>query len=136
MLYRLADRPGCTLQQVGSRLKVDPAQLEASIDTLITAGLLRRDGRQRTAASGVQGLGVFGSTGEDGGSDGANLVLTPAGQDAIERLTAARRDSMTELLEGWDPEAHPEVIELVRDLARALMADDDKLLAEARAAAV
>ena len=43
---------------------------------------------------------------------------------------------MTELLEGWDPEAHPEVVEMIRNLAKALLADDDKLLADARAAAV
>ncbi len=43
---------------------------------------------------------------------------------------------MTELLEGWDPEAHPEVLDMVRHLAKALLADDDKLLADARAAAV
>ena len=39
---------------------------------------------------------------------------------------------MTELLEGWDPEAHPEVVEMIRHLAKALLADDDKLLADAR----
>ncbi len=136
MLYRLADRPGCTLQQVGSRLGVDPAHLEASIETLIAAGLLRRDGHDAARASGGPGLPAPGLLDGGAGVDGANLELTSAGHQAIERLTAARRDSMTELLEGWDPEAHPEVLELVRDLARALMADDDKLLAEARAAAV
>ena len=62
--------------------------------------------------------------------------MTPAGHQAIEQLTTARRDSMTDLLEGWDPEAHPEVIDLIKQLAHALMADDDKLLADARAAAV
>jgi len=66
---------------------------------------------------------------------GHKLVLTPAGHDAIERLTVARRQSMTELLEGWDPETHPEVVAMVRDLAKALLADDDKLLADARASA-
>ena len=39
---------------------------------------------------------------------------------------------MTELLEGWDPETHPEVVEMIRNLAKALLADDDKLLADAR----
>jgi DNA-binding MarR family transcriptional regulator len=59
-------------------------------------------------------------------------VLTPAGHDAIDRLAQARRESMTSLLEGWDPESHPEVVELVRKLARGLLADDDQLLADAR----
>jgi DNA-binding MarR family transcriptional regulator len=129
MLYRLADRPGCTLEQVGAHLSVDPAHLEVSIESLLSAGLLRRDGgpTRVDAAAGAQ---------RTNGIDGSSLVLTESGHDAIERLTAARRASMTELLEGWDPEAHPEVLDLVRDLARALMADDDKLLADARAAAV
>jgi hypothetical protein len=43
---------------------------------------------------------------------------------------------MTELLEGWDPEAYPEVVDMIHKLAQALLADDDKLLADARAAAV
>jgi len=114
MLYRLADRPDCTIEQVASRLKVEPQRLEGGVDSLVSAGMLQRTD----------------------GSDGCNLVLTPPGLQAIDRLNAARRDSMTELLEGWDPEAHPEVLDMVRRLAKALLADDDKLLADARAAAV
>jgi EmrB/QacA subfamily drug resistance transporter len=112
MLYRLADRPGCTLEQVGARLNVEPQRLEGGIDALVAAGMLQ----------------------QNGGADGHTLVLTGRGHEAIERLTAARRDSMTELLAGWDPEAHPEVLDMVRDLAKSLLADDDRLLAEARAA--
>ncbi|HEV3130907.1 MAG TPA: hypothetical protein VGY51_03020, partial [Acidimicrobiales bacterium] len=112
MLYRLADRPGCTLEQVGARLNVEPQRLEDGIGALVAAGMLQRNG----------------------GGDGHTLVLTGRGHEAVERLTAARRDSMTELLAGWDPEAHPEVLDMVRDLAKSLLADDDRLLAEARAA--
>jgi EmrB/QacA subfamily drug resistance transporter len=112
MLYRLADRPGCTLEQVGARLNVEPQRLEDGIGALVAAGMLQRNG----------------------GADGHTLVLTGRGHEAVERLTAARRDSMTELLAGWDPEAHPEVLDMVRDLAKSLLADDDRLLAEARAA--
>jgi hypothetical protein len=43
---------------------------------------------------------------------------------------------MTELLEGWDPETHPEVVELIRHLANELLADDEKLLADARSTTV
>ncbi len=114
MLYRLADRPGCSLEEVGKRLKVDPDRLEAAVDPLVEAGMVVRNGAP-------------------GGSE---LVLTASGKSAIDRLTVARRDSMTELLEGWDPETHPEVVEMVRQLAKALLADDDKLLADARTAAV
>ena len=113
MLYRLADRPECSLEQVGERLKVDPHRLEEAVGSLVEAGLVEREA-----------------------SVGGRLVLTDAGRSAIDRLTVARRDSMTELLEGWDPETHPEVVEMVRTLAKALLADDDKLLADARPAPV
>ena len=65
----------------------------------------------------------------------SELVLTESGKSALDRLAAARRDSMTDLLEGWDPETHPEVVAMIRNLAKALLADDDKLLADARSEA-
>ncbi len=110
LLYRLADRPDCTITEVGARLNVDPERLRSGVDALIAAGMV---GQVETSA-------------------GSRLVLTPDGHDAIERLTVARRESLTELLEGWDPEDHPEVVEMIRNLAHALMADDDRLLADAR----
>jgi DNA-binding MarR family transcriptional regulator len=61
------------------------------------------------------------------------LVVTATGRYVIDKLTVARRQSLTELLEGWDPESHPEVVEMIRNLAGALLADDDKLLADAKA---
>ena len=67
---------------------------------------------------------------DGGGTD--RLVLTDAGRRSIEALGAARRDSLLALLEGWDPEEHPEVVAMVRRLARELLADDDRLLADAR----
>jgi DNA-binding MarR family transcriptional regulator len=113
LLYRLADRPESTLEEVCSQLKVDPDRLHEGVDLLVAEGMVERAGRE----SGVGG--------------GPTLVLTADGHEAIEKLTIARRQSLTEVLEGWDPEDHPEVIEMVRDLARALLADDDKLLADA-----
>ena len=61
----------------------------------------------------------------EGPAGRAGWCSPPPGSEAIEQLTAARRDSLSELLEGWDPEDHPEVVEMIRDLARALLADDD-----------
>ncbi|HEX3567906.1 MAG TPA: DHA2 family efflux MFS transporter permease subunit [Acidimicrobiales bacterium] len=114
LLYRLADRPGCTVEEVGAQLKVDPERLRDGVIELVTAGLVENvesiPGRHK-------------------------LVVTATGRYVIEKLTVARRQSLTELLEGWDPESHPEVVEMIRNLAGALLADDDKLLAEAKAAA-
>jgi len=113
LLYRFADHPDCTLESVASRLKVDPERIEEGIDALVTTGLVKMEQ--------VPGTCEFN--------------LTERGRDAIDRLKVARRDGLTELLEGWDPEAHPEIGVMVRRLAHELLADDEKLLADATATA-
>ena len=65
------------------------------------------------------------------GPGGCEFVLTKGGHQAIDRVLTARRAGLTELLDGWDPEVHPELAEMVRQLARELLADDKKLLADA-----
>ncbi len=88
---------------------MDPTVLREGVDALVAAGMVVRV--------------------TEGGSH--TVVLTPEGEEAIEKLTIARRQSLTEVLEGWDPEEHPEVVEMIRQLAHALLADDDRLLADA-----
>jgi EmrB/QacA subfamily drug resistance transporter len=112
-LYRLADWPGSTLEEMSDRLGISADRLGFGVESLVAAGMVE-------SMTGAKGQG---------------LVLTAAGRSAIEKLTVARRDSMTELLEGWNPEEHPEVIELIRHLAESLLADDTKLLADARSSA-
>jgi DNA-binding MarR family transcriptional regulator len=113
LLFRLEDGPA-PLGRIAQRAKVDPGRLEAGVAALVTKGFLVQ--RQT-----------------DGGEE---LELTTTGRAAVEKLAGARRAGMTELLEGWDPEAHPEVVDMVRRLARAFVADDEKLLADVRSAAV
>ncbi len=100
LLLRLADRPGRDLADLANGARVAPGRLTEDVDAVVGAGLARR------------------------GAAGA-VELTSAGVEAVERLVAARRWGLTELLEGWDPEAHPEIVAMVRDLARQLMADDE-----------
>jgi DNA-binding MarR family transcriptional regulator len=109
LLYRLADREATSTEAVSARLKVDPTILREGVDALVAAGMVVRV--------------------TEGGSH--TVVLTAEGEEAIEKLTIARRQSLTEVLEGWDPEDHPEVVEMIRNLAHALLADDDRLLADA-----
>ncbi len=113
LLYRLAEDPQLSLEEVGARLSVERQLLEPAVAALAAEGMIE----------------------SRSGGDG-HLALTAPGQAAMDALTAARRDSMTELLEGWDPETHPEVVEMIRHLANELLADDEKLLADARPAAV
>jgi DNA-binding MarR family transcriptional regulator len=109
LLYRLADRPACTVDEVAGRLKVDSAILQPAVDGLLAAGMIaevRRDAE-------------------------CDLALTTAGSAAIDRLTEARRSGLTDLLEGWNPTEHPEVIDMVKHLASALLADDERLVEDA-----
>jgi EmrB/QacA subfamily drug resistance transporter len=109
LLYRLADRPASTIHDVAVRLKVDREIIRPAVHGLIAAGMVEEITR---------------------GAE-RDLALTPAGLTAIARLTEARQTGLTELLEGWNPDEHPEVIEMVKQLAGALLADDKRLLADA-----
>jgi EmrB/QacA subfamily drug resistance transporter len=113
LLYRFADRPDCTLDSVASRLKVDPERIEESIRALVDKGLVKM------------------ST----GPGECEFTLTESGHEAIVRLQVARREGLTELLEGWSPDDHPEIGVMVRRIAHALLADDERLLADATGAA-
>ena len=52
------------------------------------------------------------------------LVLTDAGHEAADRLFAARRESLRELLADWSPEEYAELGELLAKLSRALLGED------------
>jgi DNA-binding MarR family transcriptional regulator len=109
LLYRLADRPACTVREVATRLKVDADIIRPAVVGLVAAGMVAETHR---------------------GAE-RDVALTPAGLEAIDRLTEARRNGLTELLEGWNPEEHPEVIDMVKHLASSLLADDERMLKDA-----
>jgi DNA-binding MarR family transcriptional regulator len=109
LLYRLSERPASTVGEVADGLHVDASIIQPGVDGLVAAGMIREHQR---------------------GPD-YDLHLTPAGTQALDKLTEARRRGLTELLEGWNPEEHPEVIELVKQLAHSLLADDERLVADA-----
>jgi DNA-binding MarR family transcriptional regulator len=115
LLYRLADHPASTAGEVARRLKVEVDLIQPAVDSLVAAGMVEE--RRR-------------------GDDEPEFHLTAAGRTALDRLTEARRHALTELLEGWSPEQHPEVIEMVKDLAHSLLADDERLVADAMPHAV
>ncbi len=48
----------------------------------------------------------------------------PAGGAAADRLFAARREALCELLQGFDPEQHPDLAAMLTQLSRALLGDD------------
>jgi EmrB/QacA subfamily drug resistance transporter len=50
-------------------------------------------------------------------------VLSHDGRDAIERLVAARRERLAELLDGWSPESEADLAALLTRLARDIVVD-------------
>ena len=58
-----------------------------------------------------------------GDQDGV-LRLTGSGQAAADRLFAARREGLRELLADWSPEQHAELAELLNKLSRALLGEN------------
>jgi DNA-binding MarR family transcriptional regulator len=109
LLYRLAENPACTVEGLAQRLKLDPSVIQPGVDGLVAAGMVDQH---------LQGADH-------------EFHLTASGMDALGRLTEARRAGLTDLLEGWNPEEHPELIAMVKELAHALLADDERLVADA-----
>ncbi len=112
LCYRLSDWPQDTLEAIADRLGVSPHILQPAVSALCEEGLVA----ESTGADGTHGL-----------------RLTDAGRVAVGKLLDARRAGLTELLEGWEPQTHPEVVAMIRRLAIDLMADDAHLLADAEA---
>ena len=54
------------------------------------------------------------------GQAGGQLLLTPAGQQTLDKL-AAYHDSLAELLDGWSPEQEAELATLLRRVATNLL---------------
>jgi DNA-binding MarR family transcriptional regulator len=109
LLFRFADHPDCTLDKVSARLQVDPLEIEGLITALLDAGLIET----------THGPGE------------CEFSLTKDGLQATNRLLTIRRAAFAQMLDGWDVEAHPEIGEMIRQLAHELRADDAKLLADA-----
>ncbi|WP_225446832.1 hypothetical protein [Streptacidiphilus sp. PB12-B1b] len=45
------------------------------------------------------------------------ITLTPAGQEVITKLTEARIALLNQKLEGWSPEQHAVLVQMLRELA-------------------
>jgi EmrB/QacA subfamily drug resistance transporter len=106
LLYRFDDHPHDTLAEIAVTVNRPEERLTELAERLHHKGLLT----------------------EVHDRPGHRLELTGAGRDAIARLLDARRARLQDLLGDWSPEENPELIDHVKQLAQALMADDDKML--------
>ncbi|NED53248.1 EmrB/QacA family drug resistance transporter, partial [Micromonospora aurantiaca] len=53
------------------------------------------------------------------------LAITTSGQGVAERLFAARREGLCRHVDGWEPEEHPELADVLTRLAEASLGDDE-----------
>jgi DNA-binding MarR family transcriptional regulator len=98
MLARLGERQPITLSSLSAELKLPEPALAQPLNALCDRGLAEK----RTANE---------------------LALTAAGTAMRDRVLAARRSGLTDLLARWQPEQHPDVLALIDRLARALTRD-------------
>jgi DNA-binding MarR family transcriptional regulator len=98
MLARLGEREPMTTRSLGAELKIPEAALVPPLDALCARGLAQKDA-------------------------GGELRLTPAGLAMRDRVVAARRKGLADMLARWQPEQHPDVLALIERMAQALTSD-------------
>jgi DNA-binding MarR family transcriptional regulator len=98
MLARLGEREPMTLATLAAELKIAPQMLQAPLDALCDRDIVTKQ------------------------ADG-QLALTPAGVAMRDRIVAARRKGLADMLSRWQPEQHPDVLALIERMAQALASD-------------
>jgi EmrB/QacA subfamily drug resistance transporter len=127
LLGRIGEQAPVTLTHLGERSGVPTDRLRAPLAELEMARLVEPSvvgAAPRASDAADAGWAPDGALGEPQPSSQAALSLTPLGVATRDRLIAARRDRLAELLEGWSPEQHEELGRLISRLARDLVADD------------
>jgi EmrB/QacA subfamily drug resistance transporter len=98
MLARLGERAPTTLSSLSAELAISQRELEAPLHALRTRGIAEEK--------------------EDG-----ELQLTAVGAAMRDRVVAARRTGLADMLARWRPEQHPDVLALIEGMAQALTSD-------------
>jgi MFS family permease len=98
MLARLGEREPMTLASLSAELKIPEQQLALPLHALCERGIAEKKANGK-------------------------LELTPAGAAMRDRIVAARRKGLTDMLARWRPEEHPDVLALIERMAQALTSD-------------
>jgi DNA-binding MarR family transcriptional regulator len=95
LLARLGERPPVTRERLLEQLPVDSSAVDTALQRLGERSLVRHQ--------------------DD------TITLTVSGRADYERLVAARCAGLRELLDGWNPDEHPELRALIDELGRDLV---------------
>ena len=98
MLARLGERAPITLAALSAELEIPKRELAPPLEALCARAIAEK------TASGA-------------------LRLTPLGAAMRERIVAARRQGLADMLARWRPEQHPDVLALIEGMAQALTSD-------------
>jgi len=98
MLARLGEREPMTLSSLSAELKIPEQQLALPLDALCERGIAEKKANGK-------------------------LELTPAGAAMRDRIVAARRKGLADMLARWRPQEHPDVLALIERMAQALTRD-------------
>jgi EmrB/QacA subfamily drug resistance transporter len=94
LLARLGERPPVEREELRAQLHADDRELDEALQALRARALIDGDGQ---------------------------IALTHEGRAAYERIVAARCASLREALDGWSPDEHDEVRQLIDRLGRDLV---------------
>jgi EmrB/QacA subfamily drug resistance transporter len=98
MLARLGERAPRTLSSLSAELEIPQGELEAPLRALRARGIAEE-------------------------KDNGELQLTALGASLRDRVVAARRTGLSDMLARWRPEQHPDVLALIEGMAQALTSD-------------
>ncbi len=98
MLARLGEREPMTVALLSAELKIPEQQLALPLHALCERGIAEKKANGK-------------------------LELTPAGAAMRDRIVAARRKGLADMLARWRPEEHPDVLALIERMAQALTSD-------------
>jgi DNA-binding MarR family transcriptional regulator len=104
LLLRISRHPDYSVTQLAREPRVGPARVRQLLGEMATSGLV-------VATNGA---------GDE------HPVLTAAGETAVAQLIAARHSGLSELLDGWSPAEHAELVALIRKLTAELLDDDSQ----------
>jgi EmrB/QacA subfamily drug resistance transporter len=103
-LFRLKQYGPTRVEDIPARLKLSMAEIRPHLDTLVATGRVVIEGTPPHQT----------------------VVMTEAGEAAVDALCAARRAILTDQLDGWSPEQHAELLTMLRQLADSTMDQEDR----------
>jgi hypothetical protein len=128
LLAQLSEDASVSLEMLAERAGVTTATLVAARDKLLDQGLilLRPDPGESSV---TEGRSIPGATSDRGAASdrGATCELTAAGRATQDRLRSTGEQRLTDLLECWQPDQHPDLARFIDRLAREFFVDDSAL---------